>query len=134
MQMHRWASLLKQQTPITIYCLPTKENKLLFPFAAKKQKFAVSVFLLQQTNRSLRFRFPYIYIVIVLYIQKTELYIYVYTYTVYIFIYILYTSVSNGKRKPRRFSLIRLPFAIVQAVVVICPFVDEETNRSYAKN
>jgi hypothetical protein len=27
-ETHRWARLLKQQTPFTVYCLPTKENKL----------------------------------------------------------------------------------------------------------
>jgi hypothetical protein len=30
---HRWASLLKQQSSITIYRLPTKENKVV-PFSA----------------------------------------------------------------------------------------------------
>jgi hypothetical protein len=28
MEMHRWARLLKQQTSITVYRLPTKENRL----------------------------------------------------------------------------------------------------------
>jgi hypothetical protein len=49
---HRWALLLKQQSLITIYRLPTKENKHLvsvFPFAANGGKFAGSVFCLQET-------------------------------------------------------------------------------------
>jgi hypothetical protein len=29
---HRWARLLKQESYITVYHLPTKENKLRFPF------------------------------------------------------------------------------------------------------
>jgi hypothetical protein len=39
---------------ITVYLLPTKKNKLLFPFpfAANKQKFSVSVFCLQKINGS----------------------------------------------------------------------------------
>jgi hypothetical protein len=44
---------------VTIYFLPTKENKPPFLFAANKWKFAVSVFRLQQTNGICRF--PYIY-------------------------------------------------------------------------
>ncbi len=40
---HRWACLLNQQQSITVYHLPTKENKLPFPFC------------LQQTNGSLPF-------------------------------------------------------------------------------
>jgi hypothetical protein len=56
---HRWALLLKQQSLITIYRLPTKENKHLvsvFPFAANGGKFAGSVFCLQQTYGSRRFQ------------------------------------------------------------------------------
>ncbi len=46
--MHRWGRLLKQPSSITVYDLPTKENKL--PF---------SVSCLQLTNGNCRF--PYIY-------------------------------------------------------------------------
>jgi hypothetical protein len=45
--------LLKQQSLITVYRLPTKENKfpiVPFPFSAIKRKLSVSVFHLQQTN------------------------------------------------------------------------------------
>jgi hypothetical protein len=51
--MHRWVRLLKQQSLIAVYHLPTMENKLRFPFpfAANKRKFAVSVFRLQQTKK-----------------------------------------------------------------------------------
>jgi hypothetical protein len=49
------ARLLRQQSSITVDRLPTKENKLPFPFAANKQKFDVSLFHLQQTNGSCRF-------------------------------------------------------------------------------
>ncbi len=68
---HRWALLLKQQSLLTIYHLPTKENILPFSisvcskhmevccfrflFAANKRKLAVSFFHLQQTNRSCHF-------------------------------------------------------------------------------
>jgi hypothetical protein len=39
---------------ITVYCLPTKENKILFSVASKG-KFAVSVFRLQQMNGNCHF-------------------------------------------------------------------------------
>jgi hypothetical protein len=50
---HRWPRLLKQQSLITVYCLPTRENvHFPFPFAANKRKFVVSVLCLQKTNGS----------------------------------------------------------------------------------
>ncbi len=52
-------TFLKQQSFITVYRLPTKKNKLQFPFAAKKKKFALSIFLKQQTNTSCRFPLDY---------------------------------------------------------------------------
>jgi hypothetical protein len=47
-----------------------------------------------------------IYIFVYLYLY---LYLYVYIYTVHI--YMLLFQTENGKRKPRQFSLIHLPFA-----------------------
>jgi hypothetical protein len=40
---------------------------------------------------------------------------------------------SNGKRKPRRFSLIHLPLVdrSCKRKFVVCPFVEEEINGSY---
>jgi hypothetical protein len=52
-------TLAKTAIVVTIYRLPTKENKLLVQFAANKWKFVVSIFRLQQTNGICRF--PYIY-------------------------------------------------------------------------
>jgi hypothetical protein len=41
-------------------------------------------------------------------------------------------QMENEKRKPRRFSLIRLPFAHrAKNCFSFCPFIDEETNGSY---
>jgi hypothetical protein len=41
-------------------------------------------------------------------------------------------QMENGKRKPRRFSSIRLPFAHrAKNCLSFCPFVDEETYESY---
>jgi hypothetical protein len=53
---HRWACLLKQQMLISLL-LADQGNKLRFPFPfeANKRKFAVSVYRLQQTNRSCRY-------------------------------------------------------------------------------
>jgi hypothetical protein len=50
--LHRWAHLLKKQSPITVDRLITREKKLPFPFplAANKWKFAVSILFLQQTS------------------------------------------------------------------------------------
>ncbi len=102
---------------ITVYRLPTKENK-------------ISVFSLQKTNRSCCF--PYLYIpwncnicidiYIHIYIQiYINLFIYLFKYLYYIYLYIsinlsisiymLPFQMENKKRKPRRFSLICLPFA-----------------------
>jgi hypothetical protein len=55
--VHRRALLLKQQLSIIVDRLRTEENDFcfLFPFAANKQKFAVSLFHLQQTNGSRHF-------------------------------------------------------------------------------
>jgi hypothetical protein len=65
-------------------------------------------------------------------------FIYFHKFYSYLFIFIklylyLYSHVAilNGKWKPRRFSLIRFPFAHRANGGLICPFVDEEANRSY---
>jgi hypothetical protein len=47
-QAYRWARMLKQQSPITVYCLPTKENKLSF-----------SVSVLAKKKKALCFPFPF---------------------------------------------------------------------------
>ncbi len=87
---HRLARLLKQQTSITVHCLPTKKNKL-----------PSSVFHLQKTDGSLPFPFSvssvlHIYICIYIYIYiSVSRYIFI-----YIYIYILPFLTENG-RKPR---------------------------------
>jgi hypothetical protein len=76
------------------------------------------------------FLFPYIYTHICT--DNVTIYMYVYM-CIYIHIYIhiyIYAAFSNGKRKPRRFSLIRIPLA--QHANGSLPFVvDEKTNGSY---
>jgi hypothetical protein len=115
--LHRWAPLLKQQSSITIYCLSTKENKHLF--AAKKWKFAVYVFRLQQTNGSCRFLLvPFS---VCPYIRKQN-YIY------------LYAAASNGRLKVEAqaiFLKLLTTDSSCKKKFAICPFVEEETNRSY---
>ncbi len=51
------ARLLKQQSPINVHPLPTKENKLSLPVGSvfSKLMFAVCAFRLRQTNGSYRF-------------------------------------------------------------------------------
>jgi hypothetical protein len=65
--------------------LPTKENKLPFPFAANKGKFAISVSRFQQTNGSCRF--PLVSFSVYIYIwNKTAANIYKWKPEVYIYI------------------------------------------------
>ncbi len=89
----RWACLLKEQTSIIVYSLPTKENKL--PFSVCRKQTKVCHF---------RWRFPLV------------------SFSVYM--------------KPRRFSLIRLPFAhrangsssFVQNSSFVRLFTEEQTQ------
>jgi hypothetical protein len=57
------------------------------------------------------YRFIYIYM---------HIYIYIY---IYIYLYLLLFQKKNGKRKPKRFSFIRLPFAHRTNGSLFCPFV-----------
>jgi hypothetical protein len=47
--------LLKQQSSITVYRLPIKENKLSFPFAAKKTEVCRFRFPFAENKRKLSF-------------------------------------------------------------------------------
>ncbi len=86
------AHLLTQQTKITVYSLPTKENNFRF----------LCIYILKRQHIDI-YRNIYIY---------TYLYVYVYVYVyIYIYIYILPFQMENGKRKPGQFSLVWLPFA-----------------------
>jgi hypothetical protein len=108
--MHRWAHLLSQQMSITIYFLPTKENKLPVSFAANKQKLlffihtATSICLLQTAN----FIYGYIYIYAAVFRKNKRT-----TEDQAIFLN-LFSVCSSCKRK-----------------LFVCPFVDEETNGTY---
>jgi hypothetical protein len=73
--LHRLARMLKQQSSIIIYRLPTKENELSFSVFRNKLKFALSIFRLQQmekvavciyrhVNVFIQYRYIYIYIYI----------------------------------------------------------------------
>jgi hypothetical protein len=43
-----------------------------------------------------------------------------------------YAAISNGKQKPKRISIIRLPFAHhANRKFAVCLFVNEETNENY---
>jgi hypothetical protein len=70
---------------VFIVCRPWKTNfHFPFPFAANKQKFAVSVFGLQQINRSCCFLLV-LFIFVFIFSENRTLY--------------LYATVSSGKRK-----------------------------------
>jgi hypothetical protein len=98
----------------------TKENKLpvFVSICSKQTKVCHFCLTLAANKRKLPFS-EYIYIHI--HMLKWQ----------NIFIYIC--SCSNGKRKSKRFTLIRLPFAHCAngRFLFVHPFVDEETNKSY---
>jgi hypothetical protein len=107
---------------ITVYCFLTKENKL--PFAANRWKFAVSVFRLQQKMEVAvfcKFRFPHIFI-------ETAAHLHIYGKLNYIYIR------CHFKQKTEAQAIFLNLFTICASPkwkFVICPFVDEEINRSY---
>ncbi len=100
---HRWARLLKQQSSIIIYCLLTKENKLLFSVSVctkQIEAFHFGVPFVQTNWSSVFHKFRFLYIqFLYIHIRRTELYIYSAVQT------------ENKKQKPRQFSWTRLSFA-----------------------
>ncbi len=68
--------------------------------------------------RKSNFRFPFVFFLLVrfsaysIYVYTESETIYVYNiHILYIYMYLLPFQMEDGKRKPKRFSLIRLPFA-----------------------
>jgi hypothetical protein len=100
---------------IRVYSSLTKENKLLFSVSicSKQQKFTISHFPLAANKWS--YRFLSVLFSIYIYIQyiKTTAYIYTKNCTIYKLLF----QTEKGKRKPRRFSLIRYHLLIVQTEV-----------------
>ncbi len=87
-----------RQLPVFVCQLRKINFRFPFPFAANRRKFAISILRLQQTNGNCRFLLvPFFTFV-----------------SVCIFIFILtfkYTFILQFQTHPRRFFLIRLPFA-----------------------
>jgi hypothetical protein len=55
---HRWTHLLKQQSSITVSLLPTKENKVYFPFPfAEKRKVPFQFSVCSEQTEVTVFRF-----------------------------------------------------------------------------
>jgi hypothetical protein len=80
--MHRWARFLKQQTLITIYRLPTKENKLLF---------SVNIYIYIEIETA---AYIQIYLSISIYLY---MYLHLYRYILlYLHIYMLPFQMKNG--------------------------------------
>jgi hypothetical protein len=108
-------SSAKQQSSITVYHLPTKENfRFPFPLAANKRKFAISVLYLQKTNGSCHFQFAETW--------KDG----------HIDMEIL--KKGDNKRKTEAHAIFLNTFTVCSSCkwkFVICSFVDEETNGSY---
>ncbi len=115
---------------LIIVCRPWKTNvRFLFPFAAIKRKFAVSVFSFQQTNRNCRFLLVPLFVCVgVLGCVCVCVYLCLYLY------FYLYAAISNGKQKTEAQTIFLNPFTVCSSwkrKFVICPFLDKETNRWY---
>ncbi len=117
----RWARLLKQQTSITVYRLPTKENKL--PFSV----FVSSAFCIYRILYILKRQHTYNKQI---YIYRELMYIHMYIY-LYFYLYICcHFQRENGSQG--NFPQSILPFAHrAYRSFVVCPSVYEETNGSY---
>jgi hypothetical protein len=72
--LHRLPLMLKQQSSIIIYRLPTKENELSLSVFRNKLKFALSIFRLQQTKKVAVCIYRHVYV----FIQYRYIYIYIY--------------------------------------------------------
>ncbi len=108
-RMSRWAHLLKQQSSITVYCLPTGKTNFHFPFQFAANNFD---FLFAAKKWKLLFSVNF-----TLYLRNSR-----------------DMETSNRKQKmedgsPGDFSLIHLPFVLCSNGCL--SFVDEETNGSY---
>jgi hypothetical protein len=106
--LHRSAHLLKQQTSITIYCLPTKENKPLFSVCKNQKKCALCCFLFV----------PF------------SIYIYMYIISECLYIYIDIYLCRRFKRKTEAQSIFLFPSSCKQKFA-FCLFVYEETNGTF---
>ncbi len=137
--------LLKQQLSITVYPLPTKENKLSFSVSvcskqtevfhfhfplSKQTEVCHFHFLLSKQTEFCHFRFPFAANKWKLpFSLSLSLYIYVYVFwNSNMYQYILPFQTENGS--PDNF----FPFTVCSLCkwkFVICPFVDGETNGNY---
>ncbi len=109
---HRWARLLTQQTSITIYRLPNKENKL-----------SLSIFVCSKQIEVCRFGFPFAANKLKVLFSISSLFC--------IYIYIC----CSFKRKMKAQVIFHNPFTICSSckwTFVVCPYVDEEKHESYS--
>jgi hypothetical protein len=123
--LHRWASLLTQQTSFTIYRLLTKENKLPFSICRKQWDDCRFHFTFPSNKRKLPFPISFVFC-LYLYIE-TAAYRFIY---VSIIIYICY----RFKWKTEVQGIFLTLFTICSSCkwkFVFCRFVYEETNRGY---
>ncbi len=138
--------MLKQQTSITVYRWSAKETNVLFPFTftADKWKFAISEFCLQKKNGS--YRFPLVPFQLTEFRTHGEMDIDMETWRHRD----LETwrhgdmetwrhgdldmETSEGKRKMEAQAIFPNPFTVCSSCnwkVVVCPFVEKKTHRSY---
>jgi hypothetical protein len=120
---HRYACFLKQQSSIIVYRFIGARRKNFFVL------FSVFCVYIYIYNIYIS-KYSYTYCIYKYINTYLHIYIHIYIHTKYIHIYI-YAAVSNRKRKPRQFSLFRLPFAHRPQKLIVGPFVDKETNGSY---
>ncbi len=100
-------------------------------FTANKRKYSISVFRLQQMNRS--YRFPLITFYVYKYIRKTatEVAMLLVLFSIYIYATVLQKKI---KWKTKDLAIFLNSFTVCSSCkgkFVVCPFVDEEINRIY---
>ncbi len=97
------ARLLKQQSSITVYRFPSKDNKLPFSISVCSKQTGVCCFrfLFAANKWKLPFSISSDFRVFVC--VYTFIFILIFIF-VFIFIFI-YAAISNGKQKPRRFTI-----------------------------
>jgi hypothetical protein len=99
---------------LLIVCQPRKQTSVFCSICSKQLKFVISVFCVRQTSGSYCFLLVLFSLYIYL-LKQHHFCIRIYTH-IYMYVYI-YAAISNRKRKPRQFSLIRLPLLIGQTEV-----------------
>jgi hypothetical protein len=124
---HRWARLLKQQTLITVYHLPTKENKIPFSFCRKQMEGYSFHFPFAANKQNVSFSINTVF----------HMYIFIYIYVetaAYMYISISIYICCHFRRKTEAQMIFLNLFTVCSLCkqkFVVCPLVYKETNGCY---